>query len=301
MNRAQILTERVISSRLHTEMLFDEVTTEQVAEILQQETRKLLGKNVQSLLEKPVPEQDRLVRHFAQNLVPKLKQVPHFLYNRINFDTQPVGDQFALFGTGYQHTFFTIVTILINTALDPKIWVEAYETDFGKEIMRLRSVVRHELAHRLHMEKIHPDPVKRWEGRKFKNAATAPPLSHHYYGMPTELIAHANHTIELIRLGHERAWKETLANYALTDPSPGFSNTKKFVRLVAKLSKEYGLPLAQRMRFRRELLKLARKMRVSAETFGGDMMKLSTRNKVLEIDTDPATVRSLRLNKEEVQ
>ena len=264
-----IIQERVVSSRTHTEVLFDEITTEKIREILISKAQQIVGRRSQELLDKDEESQRKTVQRFARSIVTPLHNLPHFLYNRIDFDSEPVGPQQSLFGTGYQHTFWTIITINTNEAMTPETLVEAINDKFEKEIMRLRSVVRHELAHRLDMERIHADPVKRILSRRFQRAVTEPHGRTDYYGKPTEILAHANHTIELMAQGHDQAWREVLANFILSDTSQNHKDTKKYISLVTKLTKETGVPFTKRLIFKRDLTRLANRMRIKSGELEG--------------------------------
>ena len=265
----QFISERVVSSRTHTEVLFDEITTEKIRDILINKAQQIVGRRPQELLDKDEESQRKTVQRFARSLVTPLRNMPHFLYNRIDFESEPVGPQQSLFGTGYQHTFWTIITINTNEAMSPETLVEAINDKFEKEVMRLRSVIRHELAHRLDMERIHSDPVKRIQSRRFQRAVTSPPGSSDYYGKPTEILAHANHTLELMTQGHEQAWREVMANYILSDTSKNHRDTKEYIRLMSKLTKELNYPFTQRLMFRRTMLNLMKQMHIDVQGLEG--------------------------------
>ena len=264
-----ILHERVVSSRTHTEVLFDEITTEKIRDILINKARQIIGLLPQELLSRDEEAQRKLVQRFARSLVTPLRNLPHFLYNKIDFESEPVGSHQSLFGTGYQHTFWTIISVIINEAMSPETLVEAINDKFEKEVMRLRSVVRHELAHRLDMERIHSDPVKRIQSRRFQRAVTPPPGSSDYYGKPTEILAHANHTIELMTQGHDQGWREVMANYILSDTSKNHRDTREYIRLMSKLTKELNYPFTQRIMFRRTMLKLMKQMHMDVQGLEG--------------------------------
>jgi hypothetical protein len=185
-----------------------------------------------------------------------------------------------------------IMTVNVNSYLDPKVWHDAFRNKFDLEIKRLRSVIRHEMAHRLDLHKAKQDPIKRMSSRKYRKLMTPHKNSDTYYGMPTEIVAHANHTIELMALDHDRGWKETIALYALSDQTRNFKNTKRFISTVAKLMVEYDIPWTKRRELKRELLKLARQMKASVKDLG-----LEEVDKALDIALDsvtPGTSKSVR-------
>jgi hypothetical protein len=167
------------------------------------------------------------------------------------------------------------------------VFVEAIKDKFDKEIIRLRSVLRHELAHRLHMEAIHRDPIKRVQSWRFQRAVTAAHDPYDYYGKPAEILAHANHTIELMAKGHDQGWREVVANYVLSDTSPGRVNTRQFIKLVSKLSREYDVPFTKRVMLRRELQQLAHQMHMKLPALTGSDI-FQKRNILIQTGADPA-------------
>ena len=277
---------RIISSRVHTEMLFDEATTDQIRIILTRNSRQIFGKVPSALLAFPLAQQERLVQRFAKSIVKPLSALPHFLYNRIGFEVQSIGSHQSLFGNGYQHTFWTIIIVIVNDKVSPEVLVDAMNDNFEKEIIRLRSVVRHEFTHRLDMERIHPNPVKRIQSRRFAKAVLPSGDLNDYYEKPVEIIAHANHTVELLMKGHEKGWREVLANYVLTDNSPGHVNTRKYIMSVSKLMKEYKIPFTQRILVRRVLGDLANKMRMRINDIS-DKEIIDQRNEIVKIGMTP--------------
>jgi hypothetical protein len=276
------ISERVISSKLHTESIFDTVTVESIQRILMDGTKRYVSdpKTFSKVTQKHV-------KQFVEHISEQLNKLPNFLHMHIHFDPQPVVTKKApLFGEGAHSTFNEIMTISVNYAMKVKDWKDAWNGKFDLEIKRLRSVVRHELAHRLDLQKAHRDPVKRMGSRRFKKLMIPHKNSHSYYGMPTEILAHANHTVELINLGHDRGWRETVAQYALTDSSRNFKNTKRYAKTVAKLMVEYDVPWMKRIAFKRELMKLARQMRTSVNNLGADEVDKSINTALDTVDTE---------------
>jgi hypothetical protein len=295
MNKAEyliLICERVVSSRMFTQVIFDNATQDYIKDTLKKETERILGK-------KPdfgkVSNKD--ISNFVKVVSNKLKEHPHFVHNNIHFDVQPTskGDKSSLFGEGYHHVYMNLLVVYVNLNMSPEVWKDAYNNNFDKEIVRLRSVIRHELAHRMHLEKISPNPEKRMRKRAFQKAVTPRRGSHHYYGIPTEIVAHANHTIELIAAGHERGWRETLASFVLSDDSRHLKNTKRLVRLIAKLMAEYEVPWIKRLKVKRELMNLARKMKVSMQDIGIEEIDKAQEKMIgIEAETDISSVRLTR-------
>lgn len=266
------ISESVISSKLHTEAIFTVPTVESIERILIDGTKRFI----------PDPKtgfskaSNSTVKNFSEYIAEQLNKIPNFLHSKISFESQPNSNKKAsLFGEGYHSTFTGIMVISVNSSMSPTTWKDAWANKFDLEIKRLRSVVRHELAHRLHLEKAQVDPVKRMKSRQYKKLMTPYRKAHSYYGMPTEILAHANHTVELMNLGHDRAWRETLAQFALTDDSSNFKNTRRFVSLVISLMKEYNVPWLKRLAFKKELIKLAKQMRASVKDLGVDQIDTS--------------------------
>ncbi len=280
--------ERILSSRIPTEMIFDDETVDKIQQILVSKARQIIGIPPRNLLRLPQRDQEKVVQRFVRSLVVPLHNIPHFLYNKIDFEVQPVGNHQSLFGTGYQHTYWTIITVIVNETISPETVVEAMQDNFEKELSRLRSVIRHEFAHKLDMERIHLNPLHRIQSRRFQKAVTAAPGHSEYYGKPTEIIAHANHTVELMAQGHDKGWKEVLANFVLTDTSPGRKNTKKYIKTVVKLTKEYNIPFTKRFLLRRELTTLSNKMHMRlGDLVGKD--EIQQRNTLSQIGLNSGT------------
>lgn len=299
----RLLVEAVISSRIPTDMMLDSDTNEKVLEILKTTSRRIIGDPDKFLTMSP-ENQQVLLQRFVKNIVEPLNRVPHFLHNKVGFELGDVGNHQSLFGNGYQHIYWTIIGIVVNTSVAPEVLATAMKSDFDKEFIRLRSVLRHELAHRLDMERIHANPTKRIMSRRFGKAIFAPPNHNPYYGMPTEILAHANHAVDLMAQGHDQAWREVLANFVLMDNSPGHKSTRLLIRTMAKLLKDYDVPFTRRYTMRRELSALATKMRLRIPELAGDTGTvddpLYIRRELTKIDVDAEkakTFDSVRLRK----
>lgn len=278
-------SEAVISSKLHLEAIFSGSTTETVQRILMDGTKKYV-KDTKTF--KGVS--NATSKQFAEYVADMLNRVPNFLHNHISFEAQPHSfkKKGSLFGEGSHSTFMEIMTIHVNSMMAPQVWRDAWNSKFDLEIKRLRSVIRHEMAHRVHLQKAHQDPVKRMSSRKYRKLMIPHKNSHSYFGMPTEILAHANHTVELMYLGHERGWKETIAQYALTDNTRNFKNTRRLIWTIGKLMVEYDIPWKTRLKLKRELLVMARQMRVSVKDLGYDELDKALDTALKEVDPDAA-------------
>jgi len=277
------LSEAVVSSRLHIEAIFDVLTTEATQRILMDGTKKYV-KDTKTF--KDVSNTSS--RQFAEHICDLLNRIPNFLHNQISFDPQPHTNKKngPLFGEGAHSTFLDVMTVNVNTVMSPEVWKDAWSGKFDLEIKRLRSVIRHEMAHRLHLQKVHKDPIKRMGSRKFKKIMVPHKNSHSYFGMPTEIIAHANHTVELMWLGHERGWKETIAQYALTDDTRNFRNTKRLIWTIGKLMVEYNIPWKTRFKVKKELINMARQMRVSVKDLGSNELDKALDTAIRRVDPE---------------
>lgn len=259
------IVEAVISSKLHVEAIFDEVTTQSVQNLLMEGTKKFVG---DTKTFKGVSNKDS--KKYAEYICDRLNRLPNFLHNNIHFEPTPHSykSRGPLFGEGSHSTFMDIMTMNVNDSMSPQTWQDAFRNKFDLEIKRLRSVIRHEMAHRIDLQRAHKDPVKRMSSRKFRKLMIPHKNTSSYYGMPTEILAHANHTVELMVLGHDRGWKETIALFALSDHTRNFKNTRRFISTVGKLMVEYDVPWRTRLELKRELLKLAKQMRASVIDMG---------------------------------
>lgn len=259
----------IISSQLHTDLLFDTITNELVLDILNKKAKQFIG-NPDTFLTLKEKDQDKRIKQYTRSLMKPLGQIPHFLHNKIHFETGLETKHSSLFGTGYHHTFFEYIAVIINEDIDPQILVDAIKDNFSKELLRLRAVIRHEFAHRLEMQKIHQDPVKRYHSSKRLKAVTAPQGHSEYYGKPTEIRAHANHAVELLAQGHIRGWREVLVDYIYNDTSTGHRDTRQLVKYISKLLKDYKIPFTKRIMFRRDLLNITHKMRMKIPELEGN-------------------------------
>lgn len=259
-----ILILEVISSKFHTEIIFDDSTVDSIKRVFIDGTKRYVNDP-----SKEFKVSSKQIKQFIEYISEQLNKLPSFLHNKIHFEPEPIKDRY-IFGEGSHNTFNDIMIISVNSNISIKTWKNAWNNNFRSEIQRLRSVIRHELAHRVHLQRANKDPIKRLKGRKFRKLMTPHKNSHRYYGMPTEILAHANHTVELITFGDEHGWKEVIARYALTDSSRNFKNTKRLVSTIAKLMAEYNVPWMERMKLKRELIKIAKVMRTNVRNLGID-------------------------------
>jgi hypothetical protein len=103
--------------------------------------------------------------------------------------------------------------------------------------------------------------------------------------------------------GHETGWREVLANFVLSDTSPGHKNTRQYIKTVVKLMKDYGVPFTQRLTRKRELLKLTQQMRLRIPELTDSTSNLfSLRNELVKTGVDPEHAKGfdiIRLRKHE--
>jgi hypothetical protein len=263
---AYTIDERIISSRRYTDNIFQADTVCDTLLVLRNTATKLFG--VKGKMGALVSKKDKelLVMKFAIAVEKPLREIPGYNHNRITFKAEPVGTHQGLFGSGWMDTYTNNITVQINTLAPFDALVDAVKDNFLAETLKLRSVIRHELAHRMHMEHIKIDPEKRTKSWKYKRAMTAAPGADEYYGMPTEIIAHANHTIDLLQHGQDELAIRILTNIVFADYYP-YRTTRQFIKYITKLSKDYKFNFFTRRRFRKALEQVQKHIHMEVEPY----------------------------------
>ena len=247
------IMEYFVSSKVHVESIFDTTTVNAIKNTLMDGSKRTTT-----------------VKEFGEFIARELSKLPHFLHNEIDFSTAASGPKSSLFEEAETDRKTLKITVFVNTKFPYDAWKEAQGDGFKEELKQLRGTVRHELSHRMDFQRATRGPIKFLNNYRSKRLLLQRKGSPEYYGMPTEIMAHANQTVELINAGHEAAWKKTLALFAVSDTSRRHLNTKKYISATVKLMREYDVPWILRLKFKRELKKLARSMRINVENLGID-------------------------------